>query len=108
MKKRKRKGLLLAPDDLTVGKYVAIHSIKGLRSVNGSNESLPFFGDAAVITAINLPFVVARLVASNNIVTLDVRHINLMPVTDDFVRAQTGQPTGGQDNSVPNVGQQSV
>jgi hypothetical protein len=103
MKKRKRKGLLLAPDDLTVGKYVAIHSVKG--EVAGP---LALFGDAAVITAINLPFVVARFVASNNIVTLDVRHINLMPVTDDFVRAQTEQPTGGQDNSVPNVGQQSV
>ena len=108
MRKRKRRGLLLvAPDDLTVGKYVAIQSVKGVivKEVAGP---LALFGDAAVITAINLPFVVARLVASNNIVTLDVRHINLMPVTDDFVRAQTGQPTGGQDNSVPNVGQQSV
>ena len=107
MRKRKRRGLLLAPDDLKVGKYVAIHSVKGVivKEVAGP---LALFGDAAVITAINLPFVVARFVASNNIVTLDVRHINLMPVTDDFVRAQTEQPTGGQDNSVPNVGQQSV
>ena len=107
MKKRKRKGLLLAPDDLAVGRFVAVHSLKGV-IVTEVAGPLALFGDAAVITAINLPFVVARFVASNNIVTLDVRHINLMPVTDDFVRAQTGQPTGGQDHSVPNVGQQSV
>jgi hypothetical protein len=31
MKKRnrKRKGLLLAPDDLMVGKFIAVHSLKG-------------------------------------------------------------------------------
>ena len=47
---RKRKGLLLAPDDLTVGKYVAVHSLKG------SNEILGCFGMASEIRAINMPF----------------------------------------------------
>ena len=102
MRKRKRRGLLLAPDDLTVGKYVAIHSAKG------SNVTLAFSGVASEVMAINLPFVVLRPGYSEGTITEDVRHVNLMAVTDDFVRAQTGQPTGGQDNSVPNVGQQSV
>jgi hypothetical protein len=107
MKKRKRKGLLLAPDDLTVGKYIAIHSLKGV-IVTEVAGPLALFGDAAVITAISLPFVVARFVVSNTVATLDVRHLNLMPVTDDFVRAQAGQPTGGQDNPVSHVDKPSV
>ena len=79
----KKKGLLLAVDDLEVGKYVAIHSVKG------SNQAFPFFGHAGVIRAINLPFVVVKPVGNPELDTLDVRYLNLMPVTDDFVRAQT-------------------
>ena len=50
MKKRnsKRKGLLLAPDDLMVGKFIAVHSLKG------SHEILGCFGMASEIRAINL------------------------------------------------------
>lgn len=79
----KKKGLLLAVDDLEVGKYVAIHSVKG------SNQAFPFLGHAGVIRAINLPFVVVKPVGNPELDTLDVRYLNLMPVTDDFVRAQT-------------------
>jgi hypothetical protein len=85
MKKRKRKSLLLAPDDLEIGKYVAVHSIKGTK------HTLPFFGQAAQITAINLPFVVAKPVSDNGIATIDLRYLNLMPVSEEYVKAQTPQ-----------------
>jgi hypothetical protein len=85
MNKHERKGLLLAPDDLAIGKYVAIHSVKG------SDQAFPFFGHAAEIRAINLPFVVVRVVGNPEIDTLDVRYLNLMPVTEEFVQAQTPQ-----------------
>ena len=81
---RKKKGLLLAADDLEVGKYVAIHSVKG------SNRAHPFFGHAGEIRAINLPFVIVKPVNNPEIDTLDVRYLNLMPVSDEFVRAQKG------------------
>ena len=47
---RKQPGLLLAPDDLEVGQFIAVHSLKG------SNEILGCFGMASEIRAINLPF----------------------------------------------------
>lgn len=87
MNKRKRNGLLLAPDDLEVGKFVAVHSVKG------SDQPLPFFGIASEIRAIDLPFVVVKPVSSNETATVDVRYLNLMPVTDEFVQAQTPQQT---------------
>lgn len=80
---RRKKGLLLAADDLEVGKYVAVHSAKE------SNDPLPFFGVAAEVRAINLPFVVVQPVGCKDTATVDVRYLNLMPVTEEFVRAQT-------------------
>ena len=102
MRKRKRRGLLLAPDDLTVGKYVAIHNAKG------SNVTLAFSGVASEVMAINLPFVVLRPGYSEGTITEDVRHVNLMAVTDDFVRAQAPQPEGGQDKPPVNAGEHGV
>lgn len=97
-RKRKRKGLLVAPDDLTVGKFVAVHSVKG------SNQPLPFFGHASEIMAINLPFVVVRPVGGHDTATVDVRYLNLMPVTHDFVRAQAPyQPGVGQGHPPVNA-----
>lgn len=87
MNKHKKKGLLLAPDDLTIGKYVAVHSVKG------SDQAFPFLGHAAEIRAINLPFVVVKPVGHPEMDTLDVRFLNLMPVTEEFVKAQTPQQT---------------
>jgi len=97
MRKRKRRGLLLAPDDLTVGKYVAIHSAKG------SNVTLAFSGVASEVMAINLPFVVLRPGYCEGTITEDVRQVNLMALTDDFVLAQTPQPVGGQDDGQPDA-----
>ena len=79
---RKKKGLLLAPDDLWVGMYISVHSLKG------SNKPMPYFGRAGEITAINLPFVIVRVVGGTEVATLDVRYMNLMPVTEEFVLAQ--------------------
>lgn len=103
MRKRKRKGLLVAPDDLTVGKFVAVHSVKG------SDQPLPFFGHASEVMAINLPFVVVRPVGCHDTATIDVRYLNLMPVSDDFVRAQAPCHTAGsQGHPSVSAGKQGV
>ena len=103
MRKSKRRGLLLAPDDLTVGKYVAIHSLKG------SSQSSPYFGHASEVMAINLPFVVVRSVGDHETATVDVRYLNLMAVTDDFVRAQAPHEQGiGQEKPPVNAGEHGV
>jgi hypothetical protein len=95
MKKRKRKGLLLAPDDLEVGRFIAVHSTKG------SDQPQPFFGLATEIKAINRPFVVVRSVANDEIATLDIRYLNIMPVTQEFVQAQAPHRTTTIQNGTP-------
>ena len=94
MKKRnsKLKGLLLAPDDLEVGQFIAVHSLKG------SNEILGCFGMASEIRAINLPYIVVRFVSGGEIETMDVRYLNLMPVTQEFVQAQAPHRTTTAEN----------
>ena len=79
----RKKGLLLAPDDLEVGRLVAIH--------HASMEFRQLRGISLLIAAINLPFVVARLVPRPDIppLTLSVRDCRFMPVTEDFAAAQT-------------------
>ena len=89
---RKKKGLLLAPDDLEVGRFIAVHSTKR------SNRPLPFFGLAAEVKAINLPFLVVRVVGSDEIVTIDVRFLNIMSVTKEFVQAQAPHRTTTMKN----------
>jgi hypothetical protein len=105
MKKRnsKRKGLLLAPDDLMVGKFIAVHSLKR------SSQPLPYFGHASEVMAINLPFVIVRPVGGHAPATLDVRYVNLMSVTDDYVRAQAAPEQGiGQEKPTVNAGEHGV
>jgi hypothetical protein len=100
---RKRKGLLLAPDDLAVGKFIAVHSIKG------SSQLLPFFGHAGEVMAINLPFVIVLPVGGHAPATVDVRYVNLMPVTDDYVRAQAAhQQDVGEEKPPVNAGKQGA
>jgi hypothetical protein len=86
-KKRTTSGLLVAPDDLEVGTFVTVHSIK-----ERPNRTLPFFGIAVQIKAINMPYVVVLPVGQTDAATLDIRYLNLMPVSDDFVKAQTPAP----------------
>jgi len=83
---KRRKGLLLAADDLEIGRLVAIHhACKEFRELRGASLK---------ITAINLPFVVARLVPRPEIppLTLNVRDCAFMPVTEDYAAAQTCPP----------------
>lgn len=97
----RRKGLLLAADDLQVGRLVAIH--------HGTRQYRDFCGASLQITAINLPFVVARLVPRPDIppLTLKVRDCVFMPVSEDYAAAQAQQspvvPSPSGSNS-PNQG----
>jgi hypothetical protein len=86
------KGLLVQPDDLQVGEYYAVHGIK-----NDPAEAHPIFGQAFRLKAVNLPFVVGTLVSDpeHPALTFDVRYLNLMRVTPDFVKAQA--PSHGPD-----------
>ena len=96
---RKQTGLLLAPDDLEVGQFIAVHSLKG------SNEVLGCFGMASEIRAINLPFIVVRFFSGGEIETVDVRYVNLMPVTQEFVQEQAPHRTTTAENGDPvNIG----
>jgi hypothetical protein len=56
---------------------------------------------AAEIRAINLPFIVARFVSGGEIDTMDVRYLNLMPVTQEFIQAQAPHRTTTADNGEP-------
>lgn len=78
------RGLLLTADDLEIGQQLAVHHC---------NHWSPLLGESLKITAINLPFVVAKLLAhpESSPVTLDTRDCRLMPVTDAFVAAQQGR-----------------
>ena len=50
---------------------------------------LPIAGMAFCIVAMNLPFVIGRLVSNPaNAVTFDTRYLTFMRVSDDFVREQ--------------------
>jgi len=82
----RRKGLLLAADDLQVGKLVAIH--------HGTRQYRDFCGASLQITAINLPFVVARMVPRPDLppFTLNVRDCVFMPVSEEFASAQSQTP----------------
>jgi len=97
----RRKGLLLAADDLQVGKLVAIH--------HGTRQYRDFCGAILQITAINLPFVVARMVPRPDLppFTLNVRDCVFMPVSEEFAAAQAQQtpvvPSPSGSNS-PNQG----
>jgi hypothetical protein len=80
-----KKGLLVHPDDLAVGKHYAVYGVK-----NSPAETHPIFGQAFKLKALNLPFVVGTLVSdpAHPPVTLDVRYQDFMRVTADFVKAQ--------------------
>jgi len=84
--KRHTKGLLLAVDDLEIGRLVAIH--------HGTRQYRDICGASLKITAINLPFIVATLVPRPEIppLTLNVRDCRFMPVTEEYAAAQMHLP----------------
>jgi hypothetical protein len=79
-----KKGLLVAADDLAVGGHYAVHSLKP-----APDEPLPVAGKSFKVLAINLPFFVGKMVSDpTQTITLDVRFLNFMRVTPDYVKAQ--------------------
>jgi len=84
MKHKKRKGMLLYVDDLNVGDYIAVHSMKG------DPNHKEILGIALKVKAVELPFVLGQPVMNSKHppVTLDVRYMDLMRVSEEYARAQ--------------------
>jgi hypothetical protein len=84
--KKRRRGLILAPDDLEVGSHYMVYGLVGDPDAPLSASGQPF-----QVKAINLPFVLGRWVADplGPPVTVDVRLVLLMRASDDYVRAAT-------------------
>jgi hypothetical protein len=80
----KRVGVMLAEDDLEVGQYVCVYNLKK------TEDGAPIMGQSLHITAICLPYFVGKLLSdpSEPVLTLDCRYLNLMRVTEEFVKAQ--------------------
>ena len=82
--KPQRAGLLVQPDDLQVGCFYAVHSVK-----HRANEWPSIFGQSFQLKAISLPFIVGQLASDPaEPVTIDVRCLDLMAVTREFSDAQ--------------------
>lgn len=81
----RKGGMMLAEDDLEVGQYVCVYNLK-----KEPNEGAPIMGQSLHIKAICLPYFVGQLLSdpSEPVLTLDVRYLNLMRVTKEFVEAQ--------------------
>lgn len=73
------RGSILAPEDIKVNDYIALHSIKM------HNEPSPLMGQAVLVTAVNLPFLVTY---AGEPITFDVRYVNFIRVSKEFVEAQ--------------------
>lgn len=85
-KESRRNGLFVQADDLEVGKYYAVHGEKDC-----PDQPLPVAGMAFKVLAMNFPFIVGKLAcdpANQPSVTFDVRFLNFMKVSDDYVQAQ--------------------
>jgi len=80
-----KRSTIVASDDLDPGQFYAVYGFKGC------DEPCPIAGKAFKLTAIELPFVVGRLVECPHHppVTLDTRMLDLMRVSEEFVKAQT-------------------
>jgi len=97
---RKRVGVMLAEDDLEVGQYVCVYNLKK------TEDGAPIMGQSLHIQAICLPYFVGKLLSdpSEPVLTLDCRYLNLMRVTEEFVKAQQDgakQQQGGMPPMMP-------
>lgn len=81
------KGVLIYEDDLAEGQLLAVHSIKG------TNDAAPIMGQAFKVVAVCLPYLVCSLCRGNEPLTVDVRYLNLMKVSEQFAAAQGNLPT---------------
>jgi hypothetical protein len=82
---QKHGGCILQPDDLDVGMNVCVYSLK-----KSPEEGAAILGQSLKIQAICFPYFVGQLLSdpSEPVLTLDVRFLNLMKVSDEFVKAQ--------------------
>jgi hypothetical protein len=84
-KKARSRCLIVQPDDLEIGSY---YCVLGLKSVS-DEEPIQISGMAFRLMAVNLPFVVGRLVSRPNPpLTFDSRFVTFMRVSEDYVAAQ--------------------
>ena len=83
--KPRKAGLLDHPDDLQVGTHYAVYGIK-----SDPAETHPILGQSFTLKAMNLPFIIGQLVSdpTHLPVTLDIRYLDLMAVTKEYVEAQ--------------------
>ncbi|MFY4731190.1 hypothetical protein [Nitrospira sp. BLG_2] len=82
---RKEVGLRLAEDDLNVGDYVCVLSLK-----QQPKQGAPIMGQSMQIKAVCLPYFVGQMLSDPDepTLTLDCRFLNLMRVDEAFVKAQ--------------------
>lgn len=87
-KRPRRNGLIVHPDDLEIGRFYAVYGLK-----DGLSETLPVSGLSFRLLAMNLPFLVGKLVndPTHPPLTFDTRFMSFMKVTDDYVKAQQPQ-----------------
>lgn len=84
IKKSRSRGLLVQADDLEVGHFYAVYGSK-----IDPDEPIQISGMAFRLMAVNLPFVVGRLVSNPNPpLTFDSRFLTFMRVSEDYVMAQ--------------------
>lgn len=85
------KSLYVECDDLTVGEYYAVVGCKA------HDSPLPIAGLAFQVKAINMPFLVGKLVMdpAHAPITLDLRFLHLMRCSTEFVTAQMPQMPQG-------------
>lgn len=82
---------ILQLDDMNVGDFLTVHSCKH------HNEPIPVGGIAFKVLAIEFPYLVGKIVMdpSHNPLTLDLRYLNLMRVSENYVKAQLPQVPQG-------------
>jgi len=84
--KARKGGVVMAEDDLEVGQYICVYNLKRC-----PDEPESIMGQSLQIKAICLPYIAAELQSdpSKPVLTLDVRYLNLMKVTKEYVEAQS-------------------
>jgi len=84
-RKAGRAGMLVQPDDFAIGDFYAIYGLK-----HETEEPLQIAGMAFKLLALNLPFMVGKLAhdPAHPPLTFDTRFLNVMRVSDDYVKAQ--------------------
>ena len=86
-----KQRLILAPEDIRVGTFCAVHT--GRQDpcpcgCGGSTEQyVPLKGYPLAVTALALPYVAAVVIHANAVAVIDTRECELMRVSEDFARA---------------------